>query len=481
VGSTDVVTLSSAVPITPTGTITYTIFGTAPSSGSGGSLTAADVWAYTTRTLTAATNITSTGGTIPITASRVDASVGAYQTGLTPLQPTTAGRTLDVSATGEAGIDWANVGSPTTTINLSGTTISTSQAVASVSGAVGSVTGNVGGNVTGSVGSVATGGITATSIATDAIGAAELAADAVTEIQSGLATSSGLSSVGLSAAAVDSIWDEAKSGHTTAGTYGFYLDSAISGVSTGGVSAATIADAVWDEARTGHTSAGTFGFYLDSAISGVSGGGGLDAAGVRAAIGLATANLDTQLSAIDDYVDTEVAAIKTKTDFLPSATAGASGGLFIAGTNAATNITGGLTANITGNLSGSVGSVTDDLDAAAVRTAIGLATANLDTQLAALQSDTDNIQTRLPTALVSGRMDSSVGAIPMTLSEPAAKPSWTSSTLAQWIAWIGAWSRNEVQQTSTQKILRNDADTSNLVTCAVSDNGTTFEVSECTP
>lgn len=39
------------------------------------------------------------------------------------LQPTTAGRTLDVSAGGEAGLDWANIGSPTTTQNLTGTTI----------------------------------------------------------------------------------------------------------------------------------------------------------------------------------------------------------------------------------------------------------------------------------------------------------------------------------------------------------------------
>ena len=44
--------------------------------------------------------------------------------------------------------------------------------------------------------------------------------------------------------------------------------------------------------------------------------------------------------------------IKTKTDYLPSATAGATGGVFIAGSNAATTV------NITGNLSGSVGSVT---------------------------------------------------------------------------------------------------------------------------
>lgn len=41
------------------------------------------------------------------------------------VEPTTAGRKLDVSAGGEAGVDWANVGSPTTTLNLSGTTIKT--------------------------------------------------------------------------------------------------------------------------------------------------------------------------------------------------------------------------------------------------------------------------------------------------------------------------------------------------------------------
>jgi hypothetical protein len=86
-------------------------------------------------------------------------------------------------------------------------------AVASVSGAVGSVTGNVGGNVAGSVGSVAgsvvgsvasvigsvgsvaAGGITAASIATDAIDSDALAASAITEIQSGLATSASITSV----------------------------------------------------------------------------------------------------------------------------------------------------------------------------------------------------------------------------------------------------------------------------------------------
>jgi hypothetical protein len=126
------------------------------------------------------------------------------------LKPTTAGRTLDVSSGGEAGIDLANVGSPSTTLNLSGTTIKTATDIevdtqdiqnrlpsglvggrmasiaevvgdktgyklasdglslvtswavgitgnitGNLSGSVGSVTGNVGGNVTGSVGSIA--------------------------------------------------------------------------------------------------------------------------------------------------------------------------------------------------------------------------------------------------------------------------------------------------------------------------------------
>lgn len=77
------------------------------------------------------------------------------------LRPTVATRTLDVTATGAAGIDWANVENPTTALNLSSTNIDVDQVVASVSGAVGSVTGavgsvtgNVGGNVVGSVASV---------------------------------------------------------------------------------------------------------------------------------------------------------------------------------------------------------------------------------------------------------------------------------------------------------------------------------------
>ena len=53
----------------------------------------------------------------------------ALRTSALPLTPTVAGRTLDVSAGGEAGLDWANVGSPTTSLALTGTTIAVTQKV----------------------------------------------------------------------------------------------------------------------------------------------------------------------------------------------------------------------------------------------------------------------------------------------------------------------------------------------------------------
>lgn len=55
-GSSDTATVD-AWTVTPSGTITYYLIGSAPGSGGGGA-TAQEVWEYSTRTLTAATNIT---------------------------------------------------------------------------------------------------------------------------------------------------------------------------------------------------------------------------------------------------------------------------------------------------------------------------------------------------------------------------------------------------------------------------------------
>lgn len=64
----------------------------------------------------------------PGTAGTPDVNVklwNALTTVALPLVPTVAGRSLDVSAGGEAGVDWANVGTPGSTVSLSATTIAT--------------------------------------------------------------------------------------------------------------------------------------------------------------------------------------------------------------------------------------------------------------------------------------------------------------------------------------------------------------------
>jgi hypothetical protein len=67
-----------------------------------------------------------------------------------------------------------------------------------------------------------------------------------------------------------------------------------------------------------------------------------------------------------------------------------------------------------------------------------MSSANLDTQIASLQSDTDNIQTRLPTALVSGRMDSSVGAMAANTMTAAAAASDLTTELQAGLSTLDA-------------------------------------------
>lgn len=79
----------------------------------------------------------------------------------------------------------------------------------------------------------------------------------------------------------------------------------------------------------------------------------------------AGASIAADIVVIDDFLDTEIAAIKAKTDNLPSDPADASD--------------------------------------------IAASHASITSAIAGVQSDTDNIQTRLPAALVGGRMDADVG------------------------------------------------------------------------
>jgi hypothetical protein len=124
------------------------------------------------------------------------------------LRPTTDGRTLDVSSGGEAGLDWANVGSPTTTVTLSGTTVKTATDVETDTQDLQSrlPAALVSGRMDASVGAMAAGTITAAAIATGAIDADALAADAVTALR---ALASGTADSGTTTTLVDSARTEA--------------------------------------------------------------------------------------------------------------------------------------------------------------------------------------------------------------------------------------------------------------------------------
>lgn len=73
-----------------------------------------------------------------------------------------------------------------------------------------------------------------------------------------------------------------------------------------------------------------------------------------------------------------------------------------------TTPTGTITYKCFGTAPGAAGTTLTQAD---IRAAIGLASANIDTQFAGVQADTNDLQTRVPATLVSGRMDSSTGAM----------------------------------------------------------------------
>lgn len=86
----------------------------------------------------------------------------------------------------------------------------------------------------------------------------------VNSVTSGVTVSTNNDKTGyrLSATGVDDVWDESQSGHTSAGTFGKYLDAQVSSVTA--PSAATVASAVWEE-TSNHTTVSTMGKKLNDA------------------------------------------------------------------------------------------------------------------------------------------------------------------------------------------------------------------------
>lgn len=243
----------------------------------------------------------------------------------------------------------------------------------------------VSGRIDASVGAMAANVLTATAINADAITAAKVAADVGTEIGTAcwatttrvltagtnIVLAKGVGVTGFNdpstADIADGVWDESISGHLTGGSTGAALNAAGS------------AGDPWTTPLPGAYSSGTAGYIigtnLDTPVSTVS--GGLDAAGVRAAIGLASANLDAQL------------------DALPTAAENTSA-VWAAGTRTLTAIdedttTLDLDATIRGALGMAAADLDTQIDTLATASALATAAGYIDTEVAAIKAKTDNL------------------------------------------------------------------------------------------
>jgi len=94
-------------------------------------------------------------------------------------------------------------------------------------------------NITGTI-TTATNLTNLPTIPTNWLTAAGLAADAITEIQSGLMLAASYTAPPSAADIADAVWDEATSGHTTIGTFGYNLDAQVSTVGGGSLTAADV-------------------------------------------------------------------------------------------------------------------------------------------------------------------------------------------------------------------------------------------------
>jgi hypothetical protein len=186
----------------------------------------------------------------PPTKAELDSAVAPLA-----LEATAQSILTDTAEIGAAGAGLTNINLPNQTMDIVG------NITGNLSGSVGSVTGNVGGNVVGTA-------QLDLNQSTTGVFLSQTLGDAFQTIDASLDSDGVVISSTTRDDIVDRVWNEAQSGHTTAGTFGKYLDDEVSQVGGGSApTAAVIADAVWDELLAGHAIAGSAGAGLSAAGS----------------------------------------------------------------------------------------------------------------------------------------------------------------------------------------------------------------------
>src|SRR5262249_52326891 len=117
--------------------------------------------------------------------------------------------------------------------------------------------------------------------------------------------------------------------------------------------------------------------------------------------------------------------------------------------------------------------VNTNLDAkVSTRLATSGYTAPDNSDIAAIKTQTDKLtfdgSNNVEAVLASNGLNNIVP------SEPSGPPTFGSSTLVSWLAWLGILSKNKITQTNSTQTVRNNADNANVSTASVSDDGTTF-------
>jgi hypothetical protein len=287
----------------------------------------------------------------------------------------------------------------------------------------------------------------------------------------------------------DAVWTEAIADHSgTVGSTAEALDAA-----GGGVTAAAIADAVWDEAQSGHTTAGSFGEVATeiatilSTTNNLPDSGALSSLATAAALATVNANVDDILQDTGTTIpntlsDIQGATFNSTTDSL-EAIRNRGDEEWITATGFSTHtaddvwtvttrvLTAGTNLNdITaadvwahGTRVLTAGTNLNDLSEADIRTAIGLTAADLDTQLGTLATSVE----------ISALNDISADDVwNRTISQPGTVPG-AAAQADDILGALGAVMFNEVSSTATTMTVRNAADSGDLYTAAISDDGTT--------
>ncbi len=276
-----------------------------------------------------------TSGVVKANVTQFGGSAGTFASGRPEVNTTHLAGTISAGTAGYTGIDWGHVTAATTTVALTGTTVGTVTTTTTAT------------NLT-----------NLPAVTTDWLTGTGVAASAVTKIQSGLATPTNITAGTITT--TTNLTNAPTAGDLTttmkASISGLTIarvtlvdttttNTDMRGTNSAALAATALSTAVWTNGLAAHIDADVSS--VATTLAGAHGAGSwatatgfstLDAPGVRTAVGLASANMDTQFS-----------TVTAKTNLIPASPAAIGSAMTLDLTQAITNV---KTATVGGALHG---------------------------------------------------------------------------------------------------------------------------------